>query len=255
MQGETEESPQGRLHGAPCRSAVCRRIGQDELLHFVAVQLGQTTRRCVLAKRLQESNQGMGAYLERSRCRVLIRAHPLEVSGQQGLIDCTRRRGHKTPFLTKVVGETVHREPDTTQVFLQGPAVTASRGILVEEPFDFACRHGLTHSASRAAKMLVQMTDVPQMKPRRPTTEPVVQQPLTKTIQELPQRGAPKLGECRRTLKDLFQCHDSLLFSPRPSRRIEGCHRPKLCGVQTRHAREKRLEWQGVQKEGGANFT
>jgi hypothetical protein len=60
--------------------------------------------------------------------------------------------------------------------------------------------------------MLVQMTEMPQIKPDRPTTEPVIQQPLAKTIQELPQGGAPKLGECRRTLKDLFQRHDNLLF-------------------------------------------
>jgi hypothetical protein len=56
------------------------------------------------------------------------------------------------------------------------------------------------------------MTEVPQMKPGRATTEVVIQQPLAKTIQELPQRGAPKLGECRRTLKDLFQRHDNLHF-------------------------------------------
>jgi hypothetical protein len=61
--------------------------------------------------------------------------------------------------------------------------------------------------------MLVQMAETPQMKARRPTTEPVIQQPLAKIVQELPQRGAPKLGECRRTLEDSFQRHDNLLFS------------------------------------------
>ena len=93
VQGETKESPQGRLHGSSCRSAVCGCIGQDELLDFLAVQLGQTSRRRVLAERLEESNQGMGSQPKRPGCRVLIRSHPLEVSGQQGLIDFTCRRG------------------------------------------------------------------------------------------------------------------------------------------------------------------
>ena len=105
-------------------------VRQGELLDFLAVQFGQTLWHGLRAKPLQESSEALGAQLKRPGYCMLITVHPLEVSIQKGLVDHQlRRQSHEKPLLAKVLHETVHRVPDATQMFLQGPAGAAPRRI------------------------------------------------------------------------------------------------------------------------------
>jgi hypothetical protein len=144
---------------------------------------------------------------------MLITVHPLEVSIQKGLVDHhLRRQSHEKPLLAKVLNETVHRVPDATQMFLQGPAGAAPRRIGFPETGEIPRRDALAHRGLRAPKMLIKMGKDGQMNPNPRATETLLEQPLTETIQDCPQRSAPQLLECRRTHEHLFQRHGNLLF-------------------------------------------
>ena len=76
-------------------------------------------------------------------------------------------------------------------MFFAWPAVAAAGRIRPEEAVQIRRRDGQGPRLPAAAQMLIKMGKVRQMRPHRPAAEALLQQPVTETIQERPQRTAP----------------------------------------------------------------